>query len=232
MNIQGLLKYQAKDFEIFKLKKSLEDGNLKNSLSKAVEKSRQSQAKSMHLEKQAEMLGVEFENLKKLYDQNLSSLTVLANTSYAELSEPDLENYEKALNDLGSNIGIIENKMQGLAKTINVVLNDFEREKDAYQVARQAYENNKKLFDEQQEKIQPQLEALEEELKNLEKDLEKEMLAKYKEKRKDNRFPIFVALSGNTCGGCQMELSYASLSTLKEKQTIECEHCRRVIFNA
>lgn len=230
MNIESLLKYQAKDFEIFKLEKSLEDGNIKTLLSNAVRKSKQTQVKSLQLEKQAESLSSEFEALKKLYDQNLSSLTVLANTSYSDLSEVDLENYEKALSDLGSNISIIENKLQSLAKTINVVLLDFEREKQAYKVARQEYAKNKELYDEQQEKIKPQLEKLEKELKSIEKELEKEVIIKYKERRKDNRFPIFVPLSNDACGGCQMQLSYASINTLKEKHAIECENCRRVIY--
>lgn len=230
MTIENLLKYQAKDFEIYKLERSVEDGNIKTQLANAVAKSKQAQTKSVQLEKQAETLTSEFETLKKLYEQNLSSLSVLEKTNFADLSEFDLENYEKALTDLNSNISIIENKMSSLAKSINVVLLNFEREKQAYQVARQEYAKNKKLFDDQQEKIKPEIEKHEKELKDLEKGIEKEIFAKYKEKRKDNRFPIFVPLSNNACGGCQMELSYASINNLKEKNIIECEHCRRVIY--
>jgi predicted nucleic acid-binding Zn-ribbon protein len=231
MKLQNILKYQEKDFEIFRLKNSSKNDEIRKLISKSIERAKNSQSKSLQLEKQSSELTLEFENLKKLYSQNLSSLTVLANTSYSDLSESDIEVYERSLNDLNNNITIIENKLSSLAKTINVVLSNFEKERKNHQIARNEYNKNKQIFDAQQEEVKPAIEAMSKELKELEKDINADVLEKYKKKRQDNRFPIIVQLSNNTCGGCQMELSYAFLNSLKEKKILECEHCRRYIFS-
>lgn len=232
MNIDNLLKYQTRDFEVYKLERQLKECESKKLLNKAIQIAKVSQQKSIQLEKQAGDLTNEFNNLKKLLEQNIAKLSVMSKTNYEDLTALDLENFQTALSDMASNISILENKFSYLAKSINIVLTDFEREKKAYHAAREEFAKNKEAFEKEEALVNPKIEELKKELAGLEKGLDKDIIAKYKAKRQDNKFPIFVPLMNIACGGCQMELSLSTIERFKEIPVIECEHCRRYIYKA
>ena len=52
----------------------------------------------------------------------------------------------------------------------------------------------------------------------------------YIKRRKENVFPVVVPLTGNSCGGCHVELPYANITKLNEEGLLSCEHCRRLIY--
>lgn len=187
--------------------------------------------KSAQLENKANELNLEFENLKKSYDENITALNNMAKSNLEKLSEADLSSLESAVASISGNIGIIESRMAHLAKVINVVLSDFENARKENEVAKREYAKHKELFDKEEEVIKPQIESITKELLALEKGIDEKLLSKYKSKRQDKRFPIFVPLLNNSCGGCQMQLAYATISSIKENQVIECEHCRRFIYS-
>ena len=80
--------------------------------------------------------------------------------------------------------------------------------------------------------IQPQIDKQKQEIKSLEKDLDQNFLGKYKQRRADKIYPVFVPAVEKSCGGCRMELPSASLERLKNKGFLECEHCGRIIYNS
>ena len=51
-------------------------------------------------------------------------------------------------------------------------------------------------------------------------------------KREAKKFPVFVALISNKCGGCRMEISASKLGQMKTNEygVIECENCGRFIY--
>lgn len=230
MNIENLLEYQKKDFEIFKLERELYQGKDKKVINEMIKKVNDSKNRSIQLENKASDLTNEFENLKKLYEENIAALNRMAKSNLEKLSDADLASLENTLNSVNANLNVIENKLSYFAKSINVVLADFEGAKKAYNNAREEYTKHKDLYDAEESKIKPQIESITKELLALEKGIDEKLLTRYKAKRQDKRFPIFVPLVSNTCGGCQMELSYATINTAKEKGLVECEHCRRVIY--
>ena len=230
MAIENLLEYQSKDFEIFKLEKQLYDGEDKKVINDMIRKVKDSQNRSLQLEKNATDLVNEFENLKKSFDENIKKLNMMTNSNVERLSETDFSSYETSINALVNNLSLIENKLSYFAKKINVILTDFEQAKKTYNNARQEYLKHKTLYDEKEGQLKPQIDEKSKELAKLEKNIDVKLLARYKSKRQDKKFPILVPLNGNDCGGCQMQLSYASISSLKENEVIECEHCRRLIY--
>jgi predicted nucleic acid-binding Zn-ribbon protein len=225
-----LLEYQKKDFELFKLEKQLFEGENKRKIVEMVKKVQEAQNKSLQLEKNAADLTIEFENLKKSFDENIKTLTLMNNSNIEKLSQADLASFEASVNALQNNLALIENKLSYFAKAINMILTDFENAKKTYNQARKNYDKHKQLYAAEEEKFKPEMEQKKKELAELEKHIDAKLLAKYKAKRQDKKFPIVVQLMDGACGGCQMELSYATLGTLKENGIIECEHCRRIIF--
>ncbi len=85
------------------------------------------------------------------------------------------------------------------------------------------YEELSKAKDAEKLAIKKQLDAIG-------KEIPAEYLAKYKEKRKDPKFPIVYEVNGRHCTACGTELSQLEYSRLKNEKIVECENCRRLIF--
>ena len=89
----------------------------------------------------------------------------------------------------------------------------------------------KKKIEEEQQSLLPEKAKIEKDLKVLEKDVDGETMEKYRKKRQDGIFPVFVELEmGAYCGFCRMEQPKVALSHLKETGVITCEHCKRYIY--
>lgn len=230
MNISKLLEYQKKDFEIIKLERLLDESQNKAVLAQMVEKVKQSQGKSMQLEKLAEELNLEFANLQSSYEENSKKFDEISKKNFDNLTEEEASSLESVTQTILTNLSVLDKKYVALAEKINKTLAEFEKAKKSYGEARQKHKKHKELFEEERQKLQPRIDTLRAELDSLEKELDKEIFAKYKQCRQDKIFPIMVPLNSNSCGGCQMELSIASVDRLKEKGYGECENCRRVIY--
>jgi predicted nucleic acid-binding Zn-ribbon protein len=55
-------------------------------------------------------------------------------------------------------------------------------------------------------------------------------MEKYKNKRKEKIFPIYVKIQDKRCSFCGMELPLVAVNKLTGDVTIECDSCHRVIF--
>ena len=130
-----------------------------------------------------------------------------------------------------NNLTILEKKLLGEAERVRKVLQDYEIVKTKYNEARAKYSKHKQAFDEESQNVQPQLDEKIKALKELEGGIDANLLAKYKQKRLERIYPVFVPCTDKTCGGCRMELPSASLSVLKKDGILECEHCRRIIYS-
>ena len=58
-----------------------------------------------------------------------------------------------------------------------------------------------------------------------------ELLARYRA-IKQHVAPPIAKLNGNRCGGCNMELSAATLNAMNGKDFIECDNCGRALFKS
>lgn len=232
MNIEKLVEYQKKDFEIVKLERELENGENRQVITQMVSLIKDSQNKSLQLEKKANELNLEYQNLLKSISHNKNSLESLTKKDLSKLSSQELTAIENVVNTINTNLNVLEKKLINLAEAINLVLTQFDKAKKVYNEAKDKYNYHKEQYTKQQEVIQPKIDQIKKELAVIEKDIDPELLAKYKQKRQDKNFPIFVALKDRSCGGCQMEISYASTNRLKEKGFIECENCRRIIYQS
>ena len=78
--------------------------------------------------------------------------------------------------------------------------------------------------------VQDEMKNIQTELATLRKGIDPEKMKKYDEKRKD-KFPVLVALNGNRCGACGMELSMKALADLEAGEVVECDNCRTIVYN-
>lgn len=230
MNIKNLLEYQEKDFEIIKLERKLNESETKKILNDMIIKVKESQNKSLQLEKNANELILEYEKLEKTFQENSSKLDAISKKKLEGLSDADLSALMNVSNSIISNFGILEKKFILIAEKINSTLAQFDQAKKNYKLAKEKHSEHRKKYDDQVNEIQPKIDNINRELKELERNVDSDLLAKYKQKRQDKMFPIFVPEIDSACGGCRMGLSYGAVGKLKEKGFIECENCRRIIY--
>jgi len=231
MNLKQILEYQKKDGEVIKLERELNSNENKKIYTQMVAIVKDAQTKSNILEKQAAELNENYEQLKRTYEENIKSANIISNKNIEEVSDSDLNMMEEIAQTIINNLTILEKKLKNQAEKVNAVLRDFEQTKIKYNQAKEKYNTHKKLFDEVSLKLQPEIDNKNAELKKLEKNIDETILAKYKKRRTDNIFPVLVPAMEKACGGCRMELSSSSLSDLKNNGMLECEHCRRIIYN-
>ncbi|MDD4816083.1 MAG: C4-type zinc ribbon domain-containing protein [Clostridia bacterium] len=230
MDIKKILDYQTKDFEIIKLERTLNESADKKILDNLVELVKESQNTSAMLEKEAEETLLQYNNMKKNYEDNIKTYETLNRKEVDKLTENEINDIMKLANNISTNLNILEKKLLQQADKINAILADFDNTKKRYNIAREKHKIHKEKFNTQLETIQPQINALAQELKEMEKSIEPKVLNRYKAKRQDKLFPIFVAVNSNSCGGCMMELPSGQIEKLKKDGFLECENCNRIIY--
>lgn len=232
MDLKKLLEYQKQDSELIKLERQLYNNEDRKIFNQMINVVKDAQNKSALLEKQAGDLITVYNNLKQTFDDNIKSANIIGNKNIEDASPEDIENIQKIATDIVNNLSILEKKLLQQAERVNSVLIEFEKTRNNYNLARDKYNKHKELYDAESQKIEPVLAEKQKEIKKLEQGIEPSVLAKYKQRRSDRIFPVFVPCVDKACGGCRMELPSASLSTLKNNGVLECEHCRRIIYEA
>jgi len=230
MDINKILDYQKKDFEIIKLEFSLNESPNKKAINQILSVVKETQDSSAELEKNAEEILAQFNNLKKTYADNIRTFLTLSKKNSEKLNEMEVDGMSNLMHTMASNLSILEKKLLSLAEKVSGVLSGYETAKKKYQKAREKHKEFKDKFDKEQSVFKPQVDKLLAELKSMEKGIEAKYLAKYKEKRQDNIFPVFVKFTSNACGGCMMELPSAQIEKLKKESILECENCHRLMF--
>lgn len=230
MNLKPLLDYQKKDAELIKLEKQLNNNENKKIFSQMITVVKDAQNKSGALEKQAGDLLKEYQELKKNYENNIKSANIIINKKLETASDTDLETIEEIATNIVNNLTIMEKKLLQQADSVNRVLSAFNETRKRYNLARDKYTKHKELYDKESGDIQLQINEKTKEVKKLESGVDADLLAKYKQRRKEVDFPVIVPVLDKTCGGCHMELPSAFLANLKQKGVLECEHCRRYIY--
>ena len=232
MDIKQILDYQKQDFEIIKLERKLEESEDKKIYQEMRTVVKDAQNKSNNLEKEAGELIKQYTEMKKAYDAEVKACGEIVNKDPKSLKVEDLDKTVSKTNQMIESISLLEKKLMAFAEHVNSVLADFDSTRKRYNEARKKYSAHKQAYEAMSAKILPEIEKLKHEIKKIEDKMDPAFLQKYKQRRQDKVFPIFVPVVDKTCGGCRMELPSASLDRLKRNGFLECEHCRRIIYNA
>ncbi len=231
MNIEGILKYQKLDGELYKVEQKISNSPYKKKANELSAVAKKSQSKSTELEAEAEKLLAEINDLKSKFSMNKAKLDEMLKNDTSKLSAEDIEKLSNVKGKIVSNLNILEKLLQKAAENINQILAEFNRTIKTFNDAKAQYAVCKQKIDEENQQLSPERERLTKELKALEKGVDGELLAEYKKKRQDNIFPVIVPLeNGSFCGYCRIELPKVATSRIKEKGVITCEHCKRFIY--
>lgn len=231
MNIENLLKYQKLDEELFKVEQKISNSQYRKKANELTAIAKKAQTKSAELEAEAEKLIADIDEIKEKYNINKTKSEEILKTDVEGLSFEEIDKINTLKQKVISNLNILEKMLQKSAENINRILAEFNKTKKLFDEARSQYAICKQKIDEETKFYEPEKEKLRKQLAVFEKDVAPEIMAEYKKKRNDNIFPVIVPLEGNNfCGRCRMELPKVSISRIKEKGVIICEHCKRFIY--
>jgi len=142
----------------------------------------------------------------------------------------DTSYYEKTVRALSD-------RLRGLKAELNKIVGEVKAVDAEYKKFRDqtiAMQNQGKEFKVKYEAIRDthadEVNEIKKKLDALSKKIPAEIMEKYAAKRKERIFPIIVPLVNDRCI-CQMDISLAQKSKLEGGNVIECEHCRRFIYN-
>ena len=128
----------------------------------------------------------------------------------------------------------LEKDITSIHYEIQKISSEYENIMKKSKIDRENFDKYKAAYDNLKRKIDPEIEDLKKTLLTQEKGIQTELIKKYKSKRENRIFPVFVANLQNKCGGCRMAISATQIDEMKKDKfgIIECENCGRYIYNS
>ncbi|MBQ7602539.1 MAG: hypothetical protein IJU58_00090 [Clostridia bacterium] len=228
--IKEILEYQKLDAKLVSIEKEIANSPAKQTANKMVEYVKAAQQTLVGLEQNASQLIAEYEKLNAQYQTISKQVEKLTKQKYENFNEDQLRENANIVAQMNGVILNIERSISVLSEKISKIMRDFDKTKEQAKTAKMKFEQNKNEYNKLVATKQADIEKLKQDLIRVEKTVNKDMLKKYKDLRGDNKFPIFVPLVNESCGGCMMNMPRARLDKLKADKILECENCHRMIY--
>ena len=232
MEITKILEYQTLDIELFKIEKQLRENKNKQQANQMHENMKNAQLKSIKLEDKAGSLLAEIDKVKKQFKIQEDKMNEFMSKDLTKLSKEELDKLSILKDKLSQNLNILDKNLTSLAESVNAVLSDFNKTIKVFNSSKEQFAKCKAEYDNDVKKVEGVKNEISNKLKALAKNIDNKIMEAYLKRRKENIFPVVVPLKGNLCGGCHMELPYATISMLDSEGILTCEHCRRIIYKA
>ena len=189
-------------------------------------------ARILTLEAQAQKVNDSYKKATAKYEEFLKKLEVLEK----EMESADSSKiavYEKAYKDFASVANALEKDIANIYNHIQQISKEYEEIIKKSKSDREKFDKCKASFAKLKAEKEPKIEELKSKLQTAKSKLDQKLLNVYLQKREAKKFPVFVALISNKCGGCRMEISASKLGQMKTNDygVIECENCGRLIYN-
>jgi len=230
MDFSKILEYQKVDGDLYALETKLARSENKKKCIALSNLAKDAQAKSSSLEDKANDILKEFEEAKKVLNQNTKLADALSKKDVNAMGKEELDHDLELKDKLASNLNFLDRKITKIAETINTILAEYNKTVKSYNEAKEQYKLSKDAYDKEVAEIEPKMKEVEAKLAELSKGVEPSLMQKYNAMRKDKRYPVFVPLINNACGHCRMELSASAVAKLNSEGYLNCEHCRCVIY--
>lgn len=230
--LQALLKYQETDRELKKIEQAVYGSDERKKYAQARKFMESAGEKLDMLDARA----VELKRIATVLTKKFLELNDVLKEMNAELDEDfpegaDMSFYERNAQGLSDGIKALKNDINGLVEKIKAAQSEYQRLKSQTIKMQKQYTEYKELFTKLKEEHSAEIEKITAELAELEKGISEEKMLRYKNKRKENIFPVFVQMKNDRCPMCGMDLPIALRSKLDGGGLIECDSCHRYIYS-
>ncbi|MDE7158531.1 MAG: hypothetical protein K2N74_03055 [Clostridiales bacterium] len=228
--VSELLKYQEVDKELRKIEQEIAASEerkkfiqAKKFIESALEKLEAYDKRAVDLKHTRDEISARVEDLGK------------ALAEYSDLEEM-LEDdgavsfYKKNALALSDKLRAVKGELQKLVSDIENASEEYKKLKEQTKAMQKQYKEYNEKFKELKGSRSAELTEITKKLEAIAKNIPADIIAKYDAKRKERVFPVLVPLTAGGCI-CGMEFSLAQKEKLAGGNVIECEHCRRLVYN-
>ncbi|MBO5046568.1 MAG: hypothetical protein J6C93_06820 [Clostridia bacterium] len=227
--INELLEYQQVDAELRKIEQEVSASEerkkymvAKKFMESAPEKLDVQDKRAVELRRAAQGLTARYMEIKD------------AISEYAKVDEHvddggDVTFYKRSAQSLSDSLRALKGELDKLIAEIKAAAEEYDKLKKQTIAMQNQYKEYKGKYAKIKEARAPEMEKINAKLEQIAKAIPDEIIAKYKQKRKERIFPILVPLTGDSCI-CGMSFAIAQQSRLSGGNVIECEHCHRFIY--
>lgn len=223
-----ILKYQELDLEIARLEGELGENQDRKNAMKMQQLLKDYQAKLIELNKKAKELDGGYQKCKEVFNQMSSNLELI-NKNVASVDEKKIDGFIEANEGVLGNLIKLEKKLLAATNECTNIQTEYTNIMKGARTAKTNLEKHKADFARAKQDTENKIDEKKKELETLSKSIDKNLMAKYKQKRNE-KTKVFVPEISGKCGGCRMEISVSKQSKLKADGMIECENCGRIIY--
>lgn len=186
------------------------------------------QSKLADLEKKSKETLAVYNQYKVVYNNMMQNLEVIEKNSDSD-NTAKVDGLIDAIDAIVSNLTRLDKEMNSVLANCNVVQAEYANIMKNARSAKASMQKYKESFVVAKDQAEKNIEAKKTELAEQAKKVDKQLLAKYKQKSAE-KHKVFVPAMDGKCGGCRMEISAGKLNVLKSAGYIECENCGRIIY--
>lgn len=230
--ILKLYEFQNLDMELHNYEAALKKSENRQKLIKARNILLEGQKTAENYEKAIEDLkkGIEvkvntYNEFKSQLDEIVKKDEALDKTDLQAIAavKKEAETHNYKLRDMQNDIINSLKKINDNEKSYYNLMVILKKAKDDYIEYKEKHQTEQ---DESKEKI----EAYKKQISEAEKTVDKDLLEKYYEKKK-NCFPVVAKVKSEQCGGCFVMLPSLVINNIKQSENIvECENCGRILI--
>lgn len=229
--LENILKYQEIESGLIAEETTLSKSKDREKAAEIQQILKDQKSRIIVLENQAAKVNESFRIATEKYNEFLKKLEVLEK----EMESADAGKtaiYEKAYKDFSAVANSLEKDIANIYSHIQQISKEYEEIMKKSKIEREKFNKYKAAYDKLKEEKEPKIQAAKAELEKQAKTIDAKLMAIYNQKRDSKKFPVFVALATNKCGGCRMEISASKLGQMKTSEygVIECETCGRFIY--
>lgn len=232
--LQELLRYQETDKELRKIEQEIAGSDERKKyvqarkfMEAAKEKLEAQDRRAVDLKNKRDELGARMEELNK------------ALAEYSDLEEMMDDDgavsfYKKNAQALAEKLRALKNELNKLIAEITSITEEYKKLKSQTIAMQKQYKEYGEKTSDLKKGYEDELKEIKRRLNDIAKNIPAELLEKYDAKRKERVFPVLVPLTqaGTQIGCiCGVEFSLAQKEKLSGGNVIECEHCRRLVYN-
>lgn len=230
MNLEAILQYQEIDKDLYAMERELsacEERKKYVTLKKFWESAPE---KLDAMEVKATAFGAEAKALTAKYEQVEATLADFENVEELISGGADVSYYKKQAQAVYEQLKKVKAELNALMASIKSADEEYQKLKKQVLTVKKQLVPAQEAYKAVQVEKAGQKGEIEKKLAEIEPKVDGELLGKYKTKRKEKVFPVFVSLYDRRCSYCSMDLPVVACNKLDAGEVIECDSCRRIIY--
>ena len=236
MELDSLLKYQAIDGELRKIKREM----LSNKNCAIAENAKRQFGEMKQVVEKSESVATKVyggygESLKHYEETAKKAESLMAKLDSDKLSAEEAEEVVAQLEALKEKLAEIEAYVNSIKKKGEEAVREYKLAQKNGKELKEKYAEAKEQLAKLEEQYKPKIVELQAKLAEAKKAVPAEYLAQYEKLVAENKYPAFVeAYVGDdktiACTACGYAMPTSAQSDLRQKGFCTCEKCRRVIY--